>query len=263
MKIQACNPFLYPKMYSFKSSMNNTSTKILQDKLPNPRLYADYNNPHVDWDTKERLREEYCEKLFLACFDKDKKIDSRVVDFLDTTKFDIKTSNGSIKRMTVGEALKDSIEEIVPYSGSLYHATGSGEISQKILKEGFDPLKISRTKIGPGIYCTGSEGHAIFYSDAMVKFEYEGKCAYVQPEFYERIKNDEVLAPICNFVGMDTSTYPFGSDAYLVAGKMLDEYVRNYFVNELGVDMVEGRTGYCERSTAIFNFDKVSNLRIK
>ena len=263
MKIQACNLSLYSKMYSFKSSVSNSSPKIFQDKLPNPRLYADYNNPAVDWDTKDKLREEYSDKLFQVCFGQDKKIDPRVTEFLDTTEFEIETKNGSIKKMTVGEALQDSISEVFPYSGTLYHATGALETSQKILKEGFDPLKIARTKIGPGIYCTGSEGHAIEYSTAMVKFEYSGNCANVESEFYERIKKGEVLGAICDFVGMDTSTYPFGSDAYQVAGKMLDEYVRNYFVKELNIDMVEGRTGYCERSTAIFNFDKVSNLRIK
>ena len=164
MKIQACNLSLYSKMYSFKSSVSNSSPKIFQDKL----------------------REEYSDKLFQVCFGQDKKIDPRVTEFLDTTEFEIETKNGSIKKMTVGEALQDSISEVFPYSGTLYHATGALETSQKILKEGFDPLKIARTKIGPGIYCTGSEGHAIEYSTAMVKFEYSGNCANVESEFYER-----------------------------------------------------------------------------
>lgn len=263
MKIQTCNLAMYPKMYSFKSNVAKTPTKIFKDKLPNPKLYADYNNPFVDWDTKDKLREEYCDKLYQVCFGQDKKVDSRVTEFLDTTEFEFKTANGSVKRMTIGDALKDSIQDVIPFNGTLYHATSTFETAQKILKEGFDPLKIARTKIGPGIYCTGSEGHAIEYSTAMVKFEYSGNCANVESEFYERIKNGNVLGSICDFVGMDTSEYPFGSDAYEVAGKMLNEYVRNYFINELGIDMVEGRTGYCERSVAIFNFDKVKNLRIK
>lgn len=263
MKIQACNIGMYTKTYSFKSNVSNSSSNILRDKLPNPQMYADYNNPNIDWDTKDRLREEYSDKLLQACFSEDKQLDKRIVDFLDGTKFDIKTSNGILKKMTVGEALKDSIQEIRPYSGRLYHATSSIETARKILNEGFDPFKISRTKIGPGIYCTGSEGHAIEYSTAMLLFEYQGNCACVESEFYERIKNGDVLGSICKYVGMETASYPFGHDAYQVAGKVLNEYVRHYFINELGIDMVEGRTGYCERSTAIFNFDKVSNLRIK
>ena len=263
MKIQACNLSLYSKMYSFKSSVSNSSPKILQDKLPNQKLYADCGNPLVDWNKRDELQKEYNDKLLEACFDENKKIDPRLVDYLDNTEFEIEDSNGKVRKMTVGEALKDSIREIVPHRGSLYHATESTDIARKIIKEGFDPLKISRTKIGPGIYCTTSEGHALEYSRAVLSYDYEGNCAYVQREFFDRVKCHNVISSICDYVGIDTSSYPLGSDAYMVAGKMLNEYVRNYLVNELGVDMAKGQTSYSEFSTVIFNLDKVSNLKLK
>ena len=264
MKIQACNLVMYPKMFAFKSNVNtNVKQNVFKDKLPNPRLYADVSDFNCPWQKREQLQQEYRSKLIDACFDKNKRLNTKLVDYLDTTKFDFETKDGTVKKMTVSEMLENIVSNKRPYKGSLYHATGTTEIGQKIIKEGFDPFKISRAKIGPGFYFTSSEGHALEYSRAVLKCDYEGTCAYVEPEFYTKLKTGNVLGGICNFVGFDTSGYPLGMDSYDAAGKILDEYVRDCFVNKMGIDMAEGYSSWNEHSIVIFNLDKISNLRFK
>lgn len=263
MEIFAYNPVYYSKVNNLTSFGNNQNTQSMgvENELPNPRLYADCGNYMVPYEKRQELSDEYRQKVFDVCFDENGKLDKRIVEFLDNAKFDIKTSdNGPKKSMTIKEAIDSSILRTGRAKGSFYHATFYKEIGDKIIKEGFDPMKISRTKFGPGFYFSPAEGGALMYSSCLLKADYDGNCAQVNGEFYERITQSTVNNEVKNFIGLKSNEYPLASTESEIVEKIINQYTRNYFVDELGIDMVYG-SSRVESCYAVFNPEILSNIR--
>lgn len=266
MKISNFNPAIYSQMGNLSTSFGNNKsqqTMGVEDKLPNPKLYADCDNFMIPFNVRQELSEDYSKKVIDVCFDKNGHLDKRIKNFLDTTEFEIKTSDsGDTKKMTIKEAIDSSIIRTYNAKGNFYHATTYKEVGDKIIEEGFDPMKISRTKFGPGFYFSPSEGGALEYSSCVLKSDYDGNCAHVDGPFYERITDSEANRKLGDFIGLKSNDYSIRNIEYEIITKIINEYSRDYLVNDLGVDMAYG-SSRAESCFAVFNPNILSNVRFK
>lgn len=266
MEIFAYNPAYYSKVNNLASTSfgksQNKQTMGAENELPNPKLYADCGNYAIPYEKRQELCDEYQKKVMDVCFDENGKPDKRIVEFLDNAKFEIETVNGEKKLMTIKEAINSAIIRTGKTKGNLFHATGYKEMGDKIIAEGFDPMKISRTKFGPGFYFSPSEGGALAYSNCVLRCEFDGNCAQVNGPFYEKITESSANRELSEFIGLTSREYALGNVESSIVTKLINEYARNYFVNELGIDAVEGstRAEYC---VAVFNPEILSNIRFK
>ncbi|MBQ4123791.1 hypothetical protein IJD44_08760 [bacterium] len=265
MNISSYNLGIYSSMMPFKgSSMSAGKKKTMgvENELPNPQLYADCDNWNYPTKKKEELIADYKSKLKNIIFDADKNIDKRIVDFLDNQKFEIETSTPGVKvPMTIKEAINASIKEVNDFDSYLYHATAWKEIGDEIIRTGFDPDKISRTKLGPGFYFSGSEGGAREYSSSVLRADCKGKCANVEAAYFEKITDAGVISAIKDFIGINNAGYAVNTAAYEFCSKILNEYARQYLVNDLGIDMAYGASGRFETCFAVYNPNSISNIR--
>lgn len=266
MEISALNSAIYSKMNNFSTSFGNnenSKTMGIEDKLPNPKLYADCDNFMIPYDKRQELSNDYYKKVVALCFDKDGKVDKKIKNFLDTEKFEIKTSDsGETKKMTIKEAIDSSILRTYQAKGNFFHATAYKEIGDKIIEEGFDPMKISRTKFGPGFYFSPSEGGALAYSSCVLRSDFDGNCAHVDGPFYERITDSEANRKLGNFIGLKSNDYSIRNLEYEILTKIINEYSRDYLMNDLGIDMAYG-SSRAESCFAVFNPKILSNIRFK
>lgn len=181
----------------------------------------------------------------------------------NSTRFDIESSGSKTKKpMTIKEAISESVLRSEKAQGYSYHATDYKEIGEKIIKEGFDPMKISRTKFGPGFYFSPSEGGALFYSSCVLKSDFDGNCAIVDGPFYERILDSDVHKKLADFIGLKSNEYSLMIQEEKIINKLVNEYARNVIVNELGYDMAYG-SSRAESCFAVFNPNILSNIRFK
>ena len=268
MKISSVNLGLYAvnnlsKKTSFGCEHCNKSMGI-KDKLPSTEKYAECCSWMVPYEKREEMKQEYKSKILEAVIDSEGKIDKRIVDFLDNQKFDIDIDGtGKKKSMTIKEAIDSAIVRTYDADTTLYHATWTTEVADKIIQNGFDPDKISRTKLGPGFYFSPSEGGAIEYSSCILKADIKGKCAQVNGPFYEQITNAHPVIALSDFIGLNSREYELGMAENEVCTKLVNEYARNYLVNELGVDMAYGSSGRFETCYAVYNPDSISNVRYR
>lgn len=265
MEISNFNPQIYEKMGNYSKTNFSGNEKIqtmgVEDKLPNPELYSDCDNFYILYTKRKELSDEYCKKIMQICFDKDGKIDSRIKKYLDTAKFNIKASDaGETKQMTIKEAINSAIIRRYRAKGNFYHATAYKEIGDKIIEEGFDPMKISRTKFGPGFYFSPSEGGALMYSNCVLKSDFDGECALVDGPFYDRITDSDASKKLREFIGLKSNSYSIHMAEYEILSKIINEYSRDYLVNELGIDMAYG-SSRAESCFAVFNPQILSNIR--
>lgn len=264
MNISACNLGIYSSMNSFKGTAVQAAPKRtmgIERELPNPYLYADCDNFNFPYHKKEELIADYRTKIKKVIFDSEGKPDKRITDFLDNQKFEIETASGTKKSMTVKEAIKSSIREVHDFNADLFHATGWREIGEDIIRNGFDPDKISRTKLGPGFYFSGGEGGAREYSNCVLRAKCEGKCANVEPSFFEKITRAGVIGYLQDFIGLPHDSYSLNNVSYELCAKIFNEYARHYLVDELGIDMAYGSSGRFETCFAVYNPKSISNIR--
>lgn len=239
-----------------------TSFKGVIQGLPDPRDYADASNFCIPWQKQDELKNEYKSKVLAACFDKDGNLNPQIVEYLDNTKFNIETDvRGEKQNMTVKEAINSSINGVDDVSLSLYHATFGTETIEQIRQNGFNPEKISRTKLGPGFYFSPSEGGAREYSSAVLMADCTGKCARMKQSFFEKIMESGIVTKLSNFIGLNSRDYATGMAESEVSTRIINEYARNYLVNDLGIDMAYGSTGRFESCFAVFNPDSILNIR--
>ena len=264
MKVSIQNLGIYSinnigKQKSFGCS-NCLKTMGVENQLPNPALYADLDRFDMDWQKQEELGNEYYNKIYDVCFDSDGKLDERLKCYLDNTKFDIATSNGEIKKMTIKEAVTSSIIRDCDVDTSLYHATWTTEVADKIIKNGFDVNKISRTQFGPGFYFSSSYGSAREYNSAVLKADCKGKCAIVDGPYFDRITESSATSDIASFIGLSSNGYGTAKHEHNVARRVLYEYTRNMIIDELGYDMAYGSSRF-DSCYAVYNPKAISNVR--
>ncbi|MGM9993313.1 MAG: hypothetical protein ACI37R_01125 [Candidatus Avigastranaerophilus sp.] len=264
MNISAYNLGIYSSMNSFKGTKVQTAPKMtmgIERELPNPYLYVDCDNFNFPYNKREELIADYRAKIKNIILDAEGKPDKRIIEFLDNQKFEIETASGAKKSMTVKEAINSSIREVHDFNADLFHATGWREIGEDIIRNGFNPEKISRTKLGPGFYFSGSEGGAREYSNCVLRAKCEGKCANVEPSFFEKIASSVVISSLQDFIGLPHDGYSLNNASYELCTKIFNEYARHYLVDELGIDMAYGSSGRFETCFAVYNPKSISSIR--
>ncbi len=256
--------------YYYTGMQNKTSfgcehcnqTMGIEDKLPRPEKYAETSSWMLPYEKREELKTEYKEKIMDAITDSEGKLDKRIVDFLDKQKFDIEAADSKEKKnMTIKEAINAAIVRTEKIDATAFHATFVREIGEQIIQNGFDPSKISRTKLGPGFYFSPSEGGAREYSSSILTAKLKGTCAQVSGPYFEKITDAGVARSISNFIGLKSNDYILGMAESEVCSEIINEYARDYLVNDLGIDMAFGSSGRFETCYAVYNPDAISNIR--
>lgn len=227
---------------SFKGASQTLGVK---DLLPNPKEYT-YEPLYTPFEESERKEKEYINKLTSLCISKDGTIHPLIKKHLDESKFIFELNDGKSELLNIKDAIKAKIRKEEDIDCTLYHATYTKETAKKILENGFRPEFISRTKFGPGFYFAFSEGDALQYNSAKLRARCKGKCANMDGAYYDKIATSAVTKSIEDFIGLEPCGYPISKYNYDVCTKILNEYVRNLFVNEFGYDLAYGsEKGIC------------------
>ena len=79
--------------------------------------------------------------------------------------------------------------------------------------------------------------------------------------YYEAISNNNVLNNICEFVGLQSKTYPFGIYDTEISEKILNEYVRKSFIEDFGYDLAYGSDGQTTCIVA-YNPNSISDIEM-
>ena len=264
MKILGISDYTRYRTPIFKGGGNKKTQKAQNEKfnvkLPDASHY-DYSPLYTDIEEGSRLREEYREKLISACFDKEGKLHPLIKDKLDNSLFAFQLDGNTVKVMSIKDAVKSSVMSERSIDTDVIHATSGIENAKSIVKNGFDPKRISRTEFGPGFYFATSEGNAMNYGSAKVQARLKGKCAIMNGKYYENIKTDAVVNAVKEYTGMKSMGYPTYEIEDRVAEIVVDEYTRNLLVNELGYDCAYGSNG-CMACYVAYNPDAIHDVEI-
>lgn len=253
MRITSIGKNLYP-------NLNFQGVKFRAiSQLPKPSDF-DYSPLRTPTKLANQLEGDY--KVALKnLFFKDGKLNEDVKKFFDETKFAFKNFEGAEETSTIGDMLAKSAKEVSDFEGELYHATFSIETAQKIRQEGFKPEFISRTKFGPGVYFAFSEGEARNYNSTVLTACCRGKCANMQPKYYDNIAGSpDLLRKLCEFTGLKSQGYPTHNIEFSCCTKMINEYCREFLSKNLGLDFTYGadRSG-C--ALIAHNLDAISDIK--
>ena len=210
---------------------NGIIAQEYQNKCNNARSY----------DERDAIKSEYYNKAMSVVFDENGKLDKRIVDYLENTEFPY--TDGSNKTVKIKDLMKDSIYRTRHIDFPMYHATSSEEAANNIIKNGFDPKRISRTLVGPGFYFSPSRDCTLMYNNHVLKAQIEGTCADVNSEKLQEIDKLDLYSTIGKFVGFEGNDYNIAVTDSHVMSKIVDEYVRTSFYEDFGIDVVDGNGG--------------------
>ena len=218
----------------------------------------------MPWEVFEAKKANYIKQLYATYFDENGKVIPEIKTFLDETIFNLRTGGGRAEResvSTIKDYIRGSIHDSDIITGTLYHGALRPEA---VLAEGFNPRYISRVNLGPGFYFAG-QGEAMEYGTVIAaKIKDEGATiARANDRFYENLSGGEVSRKLGEFLGFRTD---FSEEARIQSEfipKIVNEYSRDYIVNDLGIDVLSGYGGaspfdYC---TCVLNpsiFEKIS-----
>ncbi len=225
------------KLNSF--SFKGASDFGVKNLLPNPQEYM-YEPLFTKFEESQTKENEYKNKVNSLCILENGRIHPLIKGHLDESKFIFEFEGQKPMCDTIKNAIQSQIlgEDDCDYK--LFHATDTIETSKKIIENGFDPKYISRTKFGPGFYFAFTEGDALEYNSAKLQARCKGKCARVNGPYYDKIVTTPVTRSIEHFIGLEPCGYPVGKFNYEICLKILNEYVRNLFIEELGYDLAYG-----------------------
>jgi len=255
MKVSFLNCVNQFQMLNFKSAYSKNELS-----LPNA---VDYEYVPIDTFFKKQneLEEAYRKALKETCFPNG-KLNKVIKEFLDETKFDFRKADGTVEQKTIGEKLSEAVLRVLECEGDLFHGTYTNEIAKKIIKEGFNPECITRTKCGPGFYFTSSEGEARNYGSSVLKVHCAGKQAIMKKDYYEEIMHkSDVMAKLCDFLDLKSLNYSTGKIQGEITVGIINEYCRNYIADELGIDVSYASSG---RTAAIVvhNLNAINNIKL-
>ena len=212
----------------------------------------------MPWEVFEAKKKMYINKLYETYFDEKGKVIPEIKAFLDETVFNIKTGGGKEQKETIStikDYLKKSIHEKSNITGELFHGSMNPD---KIVSEGFDPKRISRTNLGPGFYFS-SEGVAREYGGVVVATikDSGATCANADDRFYENLVSGDVANKLTDFLGFKKEFCEEGMIQREFLSTIVNQYSRDYIVEDLGVDALCGFGGatpfdYC---TCVLNTD--------
>lgn len=261
MKIPAYNP----KLCVLANNLKGKNFKVvvaglekLKSQLPNTRLYADCADYSIGYEKRDKLAEEYYKKLLETFFDDLGNLKKEAVEFMEAVRIDVGQNNS---KKSIREIIKNSITDKQRLKGTFFHATGYKEIGEKIIKEGFDPVKIARTKYGPGFYFSSSEGGALQYSSCVLKGDLEGNCAFINTPFYEKVTSFETLTKLRKMFGLESCSYGLREAEEKAITQMINEYSRHIIMDEFGCDLAYNSSSVFDTCCVVFNPKAISNLR--
>jgi len=228
---------------SVQSFAQKAITKITKE-VPKSDLPDCVWNTSMPYEVFEAKKRNYINKLYATYFDKDGKVIPEIKEFLDETVFDMKIGGGRNERQvasTIKNHISSSIHDVETIHGELYHGTLRPEL---VLENGFNPKYIARTNLGPGFYFAG-EGEAREYGSVIVgKIRETGATvAKADDRFYENLEIGDTSRKLSKFLGFKTENTEESMIQQEFASKIINEYSRDFIVNELGIDVLRGYGG--------------------
>ncbi len=193
---------------------------------------------------------------------------SEIKKELDNLIIEIETPKGEKVEGTIKDYIQSCLIKIKENDSyyNMLHGT-SAEARKSILKNGFDPEKISRTVCGPGTCFTGSEyeAHQIG-GGAIIKCQYEGTTAMFQHGFYEKLKyNPDIKNKISEITGIKIGQPTYSQTYYNKLAKLdshIGEYVRDIIAKDMGIDAVYdcGRPPSIPGCFVVYNLDSLRDI---
>lgn len=221
-----------------------------------PVAWWDFPMPYEVFEAKKLA---YINKLYATYFDENGKVIPEIKQFLDESVFNMKIGGGRMEKQvtsTIKNHISSSIHDVETVYGELYHGAMKPDA---LLNEGFNTRYINRTNLGPGFYFAG-EGEAREYGTVIAaKIRESGAtAAKADDRFYEGLPIGDAASKLSKFLGFKTDKY---SEEMMIqqdfVSKIINEYSRDFIVNELGIDILKGYGGatpfdYC---TCVLNPD--------
>ena len=183
-------------------------------------------------------------------------------DFLDS--LEIKNFQG-LKDGSIVNILAqffDSTPEYKEFS-DLMHKT-SRENTSRIIKNGFDEMKIGSTKFGPAIYFGTNEGSLEIYRGEIMLADFKGNYAEANSNIEKSdYLSGDLASKTMEYLKIDTSSYsPELAMKFQVLEGFIKQYMREKIVNELKIDGAfakSSKDGYF----LVFNPKTIENIRTR
>ena len=247
---------------SVQSFAQKAMPKISKE-IPKSDLPACVWQTSMPYEVFEAKKKNYIDKLYATYFDENGKVIPEIKEFLDETVFDMRIGGGRSEKQvvsTIKNHISSSIHDVETIKGELFHGTLRPEL---VLENGFNPRYIARTNLGPGFYFAG-EGEAREYGTVLVgKIRESGAtAAKADDRFYEGLEVGDTSRKLSEFLGFKSESTEESMIQHEFASKIINEYSRDFIVNELGIDILRGYGGaspfdYC---TCVLNpeiFEKI------
>lgn len=222
------------------------ATKKITKAVPSSDLPISRWDFPIPWEVFEAKKSSYINKLYATYFDEKGKLIPEIKEFLDGKTFDIISGSGRDEKIvtsTIKDYLANSIHNPKVITGELYHGTQKAE---KIIEEGFNPKHISRTNLGPGFYFAGASEASEYGTVIAAKIKDSGAtCADADNSFYAKISHPtgDLFKQLFEFMGFSNKHCEETMIQREFLPKIIDEYARDYMVNDLGIDALKGYGG--------------------
>ncbi len=248
----------YNSANSQKPSFKSTSSlNLMQNNGINAQDYQNRCNNARSYTEKDQIKEEYIQKAKSIVFDENGKIDKRIVEFLDNMEIPYKDNPN--KTVKIKELMNESISNRRNIDEIMYHATSSEEAANNIVNNGFDSNKIKRTLVGPGFYFSPSRDCTLMYNTHVLKAQIKGTCASVDSDKIQEIDKLNINKALGQFIGFEGRDYDIAFCDAQIMSKIVDEYVRTSFYEDLGIDVVSGNGGGIS-CFAVYNPNAINNI---
>ncbi len=259
--------------------MLNTSLNVLvgsNSPIAFKKKQEDFLNIKVKQGLTKSLNSEsnifYSPKISFSGrqFTVPKEIQAEIKEALDNEVFEFVTPAGEKLEGSVADYIKACISKMTENDTAqgLLHGTMQ-EVRSNIIKNGFDPDKVTRTLAGPGTCFTGSEYEAhMLGGGAVISCDYNGSTARFQHGFYEKIRTNEKIKSIVDEkLGTNIEKYKGWSEAYSSAinkiEKCIDSYTRDVIINKLHIDagIDPGNYPCYPACFVVYNTKKIHNIQ--
>lgn len=249
---------------TIKQTAKGFLPEIPELKLPNLNNLS-FSEWGAAYDKRNASIQSYKQQLNDLFFDSNGKILPAVESFLDNQVFEIKTGgkNGCVIHSTIKDYLRQSIHSPETVDGKLFHGTINPSNIDNIIQNGFDINKISsgRTRLGPGFYFA-DYGSAMNYG-SVLQVDAKGIVAGADNAFYENVTDSSICKKVADFIGLNADKCDDSETCYSFPAKLINEYSRQFIVENLGIDALRGWGGngpadYC---ICVLNPKILSNVK--
>ena len=263
MKLNSINYQNYALLTNFGniSKVANGTIEEIRDNIP--KLKFDKNPYAMGYEALTKARNEYIDNLYSFFFDEKGKLIPELERYLDNTIFDIEVplyKGHSVVHSTIKDYIRDSISNPRVFSDVIYHGTPSPSAIDNILQTGFNPRFISNTRLGPGFYFS-QYGEAANYG-TVLKALGEGILADAKARFYENVTSYPITQKIGDYIGLTSEVCDDITTEIEFPKKLINEYSRNFIIENLGIDALSGYGGATPRDfcLVILNPKSIKNI---